>query len=71
MTTLQQAQTALRIAVDTLHATATASPEAEYAVHECFAALQALGIDTRHSEDGKPRKTWADRVSPPPPPGLF
>ena len=55
---------ALRIAIDTLHATATASQEAEYAVMECFAALRALGVDTRHSEDGKPRKTWAEYAKP-------
>lgn len=62
---------ALRLAMDCLHATASASPEAEYAVHECFAALQALGVDTRHSGEGKPRKTWADHPSRAEQRGLF
>lgn len=52
---------ALRIVLDALHATASASPEAELVAHEAFDALRAMGVDVRHSQDGKPRRTRVDR----------
>lgn len=71
MTPLQQAHAAVELLIDALHATAQASPEAEYAAHEAFAAVRLLGFDTRHSQDGKPAKTWVRAVTPVVQPGLF
>lgn len=46
---------AYRIVLVALHATAAASPEAEVVAHKAFDALRRMGVDPRHSEDGKPR----------------
>ena len=62
MTPLDRHRAAVEVLVNALHACASASPEAEFAAHEAFAALSLLGIDSRHSEGGKPRKTWAESV---------
>lgn len=65
MTPFQEALLALEIAVDALHATAQASPEAEATAHEAFDALRHHGFDTRHSAERKQSPSrWADRAEP-------
>jgi hypothetical protein len=67
MTPFQEALLALEIAVDALHATAKASPEAEYAAQEAFDQIRHLGFDVRHSAErkGKPARTWAEAAKKP------
>ena len=66
MTPLATHRMAVEILIDALHSCASASPEAEFAAMEAFAAVRALGIETRHSHEPKPAKTWvAKSVTPP------
>jgi hypothetical protein len=71
ITSFTDALLALQIAVDALHATSKASPEAEYAAHEAFDQIMYLGLDTRHSEEGKPGKTFAGLARKPVQRNLF
>ena len=61
MTPLQEALLAIDVLVDALHATSTASPEAEFAAQEAFAAVRHLGFDARHTAERKLPKSWATK----------
>ena len=65
MTPLATHRLAVQICLDALHSCAGASPEAEFAAMEAFAAVHALGIETRHSHEPKPAKTWVAKAVTP------
>lgn len=65
----QQALLAIEVLVDALHATARASPEAEFVAQDALDQIRHLGFDTRRTSererpDEPPVNSIAEKVGP-------